>query len=148
MLYILYMHPSLYWLDVRWCLISFVCVLQVFLCALVSRPVCARTRAQLRGNIVKDAVIIIIANKTLQLQTLQILKHYGFTPLQWFLCCFQKLQPHRVHRFRLWVTLTLFLPLICSTHQPIRTSVRWPPQGLCPLDTHRLSPHTRFVVLK
>jgi len=28
-----------------------VCVLQVFLCALISRPVCTRTRTQLRGNI-------------------------------------------------------------------------------------------------
>jgi len=27
------------------------CALHVFLCALVLRPVCARTRAQLRGNI-------------------------------------------------------------------------------------------------
>jgi len=27
------------------------CVLQVFLCSLVSQSVCARTRAQLRGNI-------------------------------------------------------------------------------------------------
>jgi len=27
------------------------CALQVSLCALISRPVCARTRAQLRGNI-------------------------------------------------------------------------------------------------
>jgi len=27
------------------------CALKVFLCALVSRHVCARTRAQLRGNI-------------------------------------------------------------------------------------------------
>jgi len=27
------------------------CALQVFLCALISRPVSARTRAQLRGNI-------------------------------------------------------------------------------------------------
>jgi len=27
------------------------CALQVFLCALVSRPVCMHTHAQLRGNI-------------------------------------------------------------------------------------------------
>jgi len=27
------------------------CALQVFLCALIWRPVCARTRAQFRGNI-------------------------------------------------------------------------------------------------
>jgi len=27
------------------------CALKVFLCALVSRPVCTRTHAQLRGNI-------------------------------------------------------------------------------------------------
>jgi len=30
------------------------CALQVFLCALILRPVCARTRAQLRGNIGVD----------------------------------------------------------------------------------------------
>jgi len=30
---------------------EYLCTLQVFLCAHVSRPVCARTRAQLRGNI-------------------------------------------------------------------------------------------------
>ena len=29
------------------------CALQVFLCALISRPVCGRTRARLRGNISK-----------------------------------------------------------------------------------------------
>jgi len=30
------------------------CVLKVLLCALISRPVCARTHAQLRENIVHD----------------------------------------------------------------------------------------------
>jgi len=30
------------------------CALQVFLCVLTSRPVCARTCAQLRGNISCD----------------------------------------------------------------------------------------------
>ena len=30
------------------------CARQVFLCVLISRPVCARTRAQLRGNIGQD----------------------------------------------------------------------------------------------
>jgi len=33
------------------------CVLQVSLCALISRPVCARTRVQLRGNIDWEAPI-------------------------------------------------------------------------------------------
>jgi len=31
-----------------------VCAFQVFLCALISESVCARTRAQLRGNIGSD----------------------------------------------------------------------------------------------
>jgi len=33
-----------------------VCAHQVFLCALISQPVCARTRAQLRGNIASNAM--------------------------------------------------------------------------------------------
>src|SRR6218665_2835007 len=32
------------------------CALHVFLCALVLRPVCARTRAQLRGNIAPETL--------------------------------------------------------------------------------------------
>src|SRR6218665_610863 len=31
------------------------CALKVFLCALVSQPMCARTRAQLRGNIARPS---------------------------------------------------------------------------------------------
>src|SRR6218665_739432 len=34
------------------------CVLQVFLCVLISRPVCARTCAQLRGNIDCDMKLV------------------------------------------------------------------------------------------
>jgi len=34
------------------CLNEHLCVMQVLLCALISRPACVRTHAQLRGNIV------------------------------------------------------------------------------------------------
>ena len=33
--------------------------LQVFLCALSSRPVCARTRTQLRGNIATTVILVV-----------------------------------------------------------------------------------------
>src|SRR6218665_822766 len=50
-LYVIHIHADITpWLNTRWCLRHFVCARHVFLCALVSRLVCARARAQLRGN--------------------------------------------------------------------------------------------------
>ena len=51
-----YQHSSIFRTPCRkyaqtHCLKENLCVLQVFLYALISRPVCARTLAQLRGNI-------------------------------------------------------------------------------------------------
>jgi len=40
-----------------WCLAMFPLIFQVILCALVSRPMCARTRAHLRGNIVSVELV-------------------------------------------------------------------------------------------
>jgi len=37
-----------------------VCAHQVFLCALVSRPVCVRTSAQLRGNIANYVLLFLL----------------------------------------------------------------------------------------
>src|SRR6218665_2322880 len=44
------MHPSFHGLNVRCCLMCFVCALHVFLCAFVFQFVCLCTCAQLRGT--------------------------------------------------------------------------------------------------